>query len=93
MLKINFNTPVPYPQRNNLIHSLQNLGFAFEHIYQSGTYALCKFSGYLPVSGGKSSVDIFFSDDNVKEQFLQSSIDYVELYFLTERKRDYENSK
>ena len=92
MLKINFNTPVPYPQRNNLIHSLQKLGLSFEHIYQNGTYALCKFSGCLPCSGGSSGIDIIFTDSQSKEHFSQCTVDYVELYFLTERKRDYENS-
>ena len=91
MLKLNFNTPVPYLQRNKLIHALQNLGFAFEYVYQNGTYGLIKFSGRLPTTGGKSCVDIIFSDEKTKEDFKQVTVDYVEMYFLTERKRDYEN--
>lgn len=89
-LKINFSDPLPYPERNKVIHGLKSLGFSYEHVYQNGQYSLHRFFGRLPTINGSSDIDILF-DDKTKSDFSQYHIDNVEIYLLSERKQDYEN--
>ena len=85
MLKLNFNTPIPKAQRDNLIRSLKALGFSYERVYQGGVYSLHKFYGRLPTISGSSDVDIIFTDKNALDNFKQTKIDSVEMYFIVER--------
>lgn len=89
-LKINFSDPLPYTERNKVIHGLKSLGFSYDRVYQNGQYSLHRFFGRLPTMNGSSNVDILF-DDNTKSEFLKYQIDSVEIYLLSERKQDYEN--
>ena len=91
MVKINFNTPISYLQRDNLIRSMRALGFQYERIFQSGTYVRHRFYGRLPTSVEPRGIEIFFDSKDVADNFLDFKDDYFELYFLTERKCDYEN--
>lgn len=85
MLKLNFNTPIPKSQRDNLIRSLKSLGFSYERVYQGGVYSLHKFYGRLPTITGSSDVDIIFTDKKSIDDFKQTKIDSVEMYFIIER--------
>lgn len=91
MVKINFNTPIPYPQRDKLIHSLKAIGLSYERVYQSGTYALHRFYGRLPTCSDSKGIDFLFDSPDLQGTFYNSKDDYFEIYFLTERKKDYEN--
>lgn len=89
-LKLNFSDPVPYTERNKLIHGLQALGLHYDHVYQNGQYALNRFYGRLPTINGESDVDILF-DDTLKSELKQYKISDIEIFILSERKSDYEN--
>ena len=89
MLKINFNSPIPYSQRDRIIRELKNLGLSYERIYQSGTYSLHRFYGRLPTISDSevSDVEIHFIDDKTKEQFkAHGANNSVEIFLRIERK-------
>ena len=95
MIKIDFNTVVPYPQRNNLIHSLQNLGFKMEYLYRTSDtdiHSLIRFRGrFPPVCDLSEPISIIFENDELRDIFKNIFNDNVELFFHFERKIDYEN--
>lgn len=85
-LKINFNSPIPHSQRQQLIKSMRDLGFSYERIYQSGVYSLHRFYGRLPTVSGSSDVDVIFTDKKSREDFEQiKDLNYVEIFVLIER--------
>lgn len=85
MVKINFNTPIPYSQRDKFIHAMRDLGFTYERIYQNGVCSLHKFSGKLPLTDKKSNIDILVERDVSPDIYKSLSVGYVELFFLIER--------
>ena len=87
MLKLTFNKPLPYSERQHLIHSLKKLGFKYEHIFSDGQYSKHKFSGSLINGRASPDIDLYLSDE-AKEQFKDINLNYVEIYFFTERKND-----
>lgn len=91
MLKIYFNTIVPYPQRNKLIHAFKDLGFKFDRILSNGQYSTIRFRGRLPTLNNSNLIDIYYSDENIKNEFKNINAEITELFFYCERKKDYEN--
>lgn len=86
MIRINFNTPLPYNQRDRTIHALKDLGLNYERIHQNGTYSLHKFWGRLPSFDGED-VEIHFIDDYTRETFKTHGVNgTVEIYLKIERK-------
>lgn len=86
MLRINFNTPVPYSQRDKVIRGLKNMGLSYERIIQNGTYSLHRFYGRLPECGN-DGVEIHFIDDRTREEFKAHGVaNSVEIYLKIERK-------
>lgn len=86
MIKINFNTPVPYEQRDATIRAMKELGFVYERIYQNGTYSLHRFWGHLP-SYHDEDISIHFIDDRTREEFrTRGKSDTVEIFLSIERK-------
>lgn len=91
MLKLDFNTIVPYPQRNKLIHSFQDLGFVYEHVFSNDTYSIHKLTGKFPSEKNYSKLNVVFEDEKTKECFLNCLCGTVEIIFYSERKQDYDN--
>lgn len=88
MLKINFQTPVPYSERDKIIRGLKDLGLSYERIIQNGTYSLHKFYGRLPNSVDDNVV-IHFIDDKTREEFKAHGVaNSVEIYLKIERKNN-----
>ena len=86
MLRINFNTPVPYNQRDKVIKGLKDMGLNYERIYQSGNYSLHRFFGRLPTMGD-DDVYIHFIDDKSREELKAHGVaNSVEIYLNIERK-------
>lgn len=86
MLRINFNTPVPYNERDKVIRGLKNLGLSYERIIQNGTYSLHRFYGRLPEFGDEN-VQIHFIDDKTREEFKAHGVaNSVEIFLKIERK-------
>lgn len=86
MLRINFNTPVPYKERDNVIRGLKNMGLSYERIIQNGTYSLHRFYGRLPEFGDEN-IQIHFIDDKTREEFKAHGVaNSVEIYLKIERK-------
>lgn len=89
MLKINFNSPIPYSQRDRIIRELKNLGLSYERIHQNGTYSLHRFYGRLPTISADDidDVEIHFIDDKTRENFMaHGSNNSVEIFLKIERK-------
>ena len=90
MLKINFNTPIPYSQRDRIIREMKNLGLSYERIHQNGTYSLHRFYGRLPTinkSEIEDDVQIVFVDDKTREEFrTHGKNNSVEIFLRIERK-------
>lgn len=84
-IKISFNQPFPYSQRNDFIKAFQKLGFKYEHIFADGIYSQHKLTGSLPACRDPN-IDIFVVDDVSRELFSSYLITEFEIYFLTERK-------
>ena len=86
MLRINFNTPVPYSQRDKIIRGLKDMGLSYERIIQNGTYSLHRFYGRLPEIG-YDDVQIHFIDDRTREEFKAHGVaNSVEIFLKIERK-------
>lgn len=86
MLRINFNTPVPYNQRDKVIKGLKDMGLSYERIYQGDIYSLHRFYGRLPEIGSDDVV-IHFIDDRSREEFKAHGVaNSVEIYLKIERK-------
>lgn len=91
MLKINFNTPVSYSQRDKVIKGLKDLGLNYERIYQNGTYSLHRFYGRLPTYSDED-VQIHFIDDKTRKEFkTHGKNNSVEIFLSIERKNNDEN--
>lgn len=87
MLKLNFNVPIPYSERNDFIHAFQKIGFKYEHIFSDGVYSLHKLTGRLPCKDRASpNIDIVFTDFLSRELFTHFYVDDVEITFMSERK-------
>lgn len=84
-IKLNFNEPIPFSQRNDFIKACQKLGFKYEHIFSDGVYSQHKLSGSLPCCRDPN-IDIFFIDELARETFSSVRVTDVEIYFMSERK-------
>lgn len=84
-LKLNFNTPCPHNQRNQIIKAFRDLGLSYERVYQAGEYSLHRFYGRLPTINGSSDIDI--KTISVNDDFLDTfhDVDYIEIYLPIER--------
>lgn len=84
MIKLNFNTPVPHSQRDNVIRGLKALGFRYERINTDQIYSLHRFYGRLPTFKNNEA-QIIFLDDETKKQFETSNFQEVEIFIKIER--------
>lgn len=87
MLKIYFNTVVPYSERKKVLHGLKDLGFKFDRLFVPGAdVSHFRFYGRLPTGENEKNVCVYF-DEYTKNQFENVRVDYVELFINFEKAR------
>lgn len=87
MLKIYFNTLVPYTDRKKVINAFKDLGFTFDRLFVPGSdVSHFVFRGRLPTSDSKECTANFIFDNNAKKMFQNVKVDYVELFVDFEKR-------
>lgn len=88
MLRIYFNTLVPYADRKKVIHAFKDLGFSFDRIFEQGSdVSHFVFRGRLPASSpNECQFANFIFDDESRRQFKGVRVDYVELFINFEKR-------
>lgn len=86
MLKVYFNTVVPYKDRKKVINAFKDLGFTFDRIFEQGSeISHFVFRGRLPSCDDCQFANFYF-DDEAKRQFKGVRVDFVELFVNFEKK-------
>lgn len=86
MLKVYFNTPVPFSERKKVLYGLKSLGFKFDRLFVPGSdVSHFRFFGRLPC-GDSCCFASFIFDDEAKRQFKGVRVDYVELFIDFEKR-------
>ena len=88
MLKIYFNTVVPYCERKKVLKAFKELGFTFERLFVPGSdVSRFVFRGRLPCSSGtECSFANFVFDDESRKQLKGVCVDFVELFINFEKR-------
>ncbi len=85
-LKLNFTSPFPHSQRDNIIKCFRGLGLSYERIFQDGPYSYHKFFGRLPTVDSCSDVDVHIINNAPIEHYdTLKNVDFIEIYLFIER--------
>lgn len=87
MLKVYFNTVVPYSERKKVINAFKDLGFTFDRLFVAGAdVSHFVFRGRLPTCEDYESSANFIFDNSAKKMFQNVKIDYIELFVNFEKR-------
>lgn len=89
MLKVYFNTIVPYSDRKKVINAFKDLGFTFDRIFKQGSdVSHFVFRGRLPCVNQYEVLHFanFYFDDVSKRQFKGADVSWIELYINFEKR-------
>lgn len=89
MLRIHFNTVVPYSERKKVIRAFKDLGFNFDREFIPGSdVSHFIFRGRLPCVDSYNSMHLanFYFDDVSKKQFKGADVSFVEIHINFEKR-------
>lgn len=89
MLKVYFNTVVPYTERKKVLRAFKDLGFTFDRLFVPGSdVSKFVFRGRLPCVDSYNHVHLasFYFDDVSKKQFKGADVSFIEIHLNFEKR-------